>query len=80
MSDCERCQQIHDDGYPDDQCMGCYEKEHDRLIAENARLRAALEWYADPMAYVADELENDSSLTAAWYDKGKIARKALGHE
>lgn len=53
---------------------------YQELERENARLRAALEWYADPVAYVADELENDSSLTAAWYDKGKIARKALGQE
>lgn len=47
-----------------------------RLQAENARLRAALEWYADPISSAVTQISEPRSAVHA--DRGRRARAALG--
>lgn len=51
--------------------VGETEKSVDALLAENARLREALDWYADARRY------NGHTLEQAAYDSGYRARAAL---
>lgn len=50
-----------------------------QLAEECLRLREALKWYADDGHYYCD-LDHDAECSAAFRDRGKRARQALGEE
>jgi len=53
----------------------------EQLQAENARLREALEWYADPATWTTDDWGVQAVINPPDYgDVGSVARAALGKE